>query len=548
MNCFRKFFSAAVLILFTFFLSLGLSAADVAVISREAGYYSSLGKHLIRWLKQESVEADFAEKDELAKTLKTAKLAFLVGYDDVSEQEMRQISAFCARGGRLVVFYSASPRLAQLMRVKVVGYKAAQYPGQWSSMNFSGTYPTGLPKTIRQTSSVLQRAVPIKGKSRTIGVWHDRAGRSTGDAAVLVSSYGYWVTHVFLADGDEAEKARLLGAMVGSVLPNRWNFTVHQKRVAAESAADRAYAMSLKPRTGEIRAVWDHSGCGLYPGNWPKTIAVLKANGVTDLFVNVAGAGFAHYPSSVLPRSKIFEQEGDQLKACLGAARGSGIRVHAWILAFTATRAPKSVLEDFAKRGWRLKTNSGALSEYLNPANAAVRNHILKAVDELQVKYPAIAGIHLDFVRWYEKSSKSATASQTITAFVASVKRRISNKRIFSAAVLGKYPSCVASVGQDWTAWISANIVDFVVPMDYTESEARFEEYLKQHASLGGAARRKVIVGIGVTANESRLTPKAVMRQIILVRKYGLAGVALFDLDRQLEVKILPNLRLGLWR
>ena len=153
MNCFRKFFSAAVLILFTFFLSLGLSAADVAVISREAGYYSSLGKHLIRWLKQESVEADFAEKDELAKTLKTAKLAFLVGYDDVSEQEMRQISAFCARGGRLVVFYSASPRLAQLMRVKVVGYKAAQYPGQWSSMNCSGTYPTGLPKTIRQTSS-----------------------------------------------------------------------------------------------------------------------------------------------------------------------------------------------------------------------------------------------------------------------------------------------------------------------------------------------------------------------------------------------------------
>lgn len=548
MNFFRKIFSVAVFILFALSLSSNSSAADVAVISREAGYYSSLGKHIVRWLKQESVAADFAEKDALAKTLKTAKLAFLVGYNEISEQEMQQISAFCARGGRLVVFYSSSPRLAQLMGVKVVGYKAAQYPGQWSSMNFAGTYPTGVPKVIRQTSSVLQRAVPIKGKSRTIGVWHDRSGRSSGDAAVLVSSYGYWMTHVFLADGDESEKARLLGAIVGSVLPKHWNFAQHEKRVAAESAANRAYAVSLKPRAGEIRAVWDHSGCGLYPGNWPKTIAVLKANGVTDLFVNVAGAGFAHYPSAVLPRSKTFEQEGDQLKACLAAAKGSGIRVHAWILTFTATRASKSTLDDFAKRGWRLKTASGELSEYLNPANAEVRNHILKAVDELQAKYPAIAGIHLDFVRWYEKSVKTATAAKTITAFVASVKRRIANKRIFSTAVLGKYPSCVASVGQDWTAWISANIVDYVVPMDYTENEGRFEEYLKQHSSLGAAARRKVIVGIGVTANESRLTPKEVMRQILFVRKHGLAGVALFDLDRQLEVKILPYLRLGLWK
>ena len=506
MNMFRKVVCAAVFAL----AALGLSAADVAVISREAGYYASLGRHIVRWLKQESVEADFAQKDALAKTLKTAKFAFLVGYNEVSEQDLCTISAFCARGGRLAVFYSASPGLARLMGVKVVGYKAAAYPGQWSSMNFSGTYPTGVPRMIRQTSSVLQRAVPVKGKSRTIGVWHDRNGRSSGDAAVLVSSYGYWMTHVFLADGDEAEKARLLGAMVGSVLPKRWSFAAHQKRVAAEAAADRAYAMSLKPRAGEIRAVWDHSGCGLYPGNWPRTIAVLKANGVTDLFVNVAGAGFAHYPSAVLPRSKTFEQEGDQLRACLAAAKGTGIRVHAWILAFTATRAPKSVLDDFARRGWRLKTASGELSEYLDPSNAAVRSRILKAIDELQAKYPAIAGIHLDFVRWYEKSAKSATATQTITAFVAAAKRRIANKRIFSAAVLGKYPSCVASVGQDWTAWIAANIVDYVVPMDYTESEARFEEFLRQHSSLGAAARGKVISGVPISAAVTSRSPSLV--------------------------------------
>ena len=48
------------------------------------------------------------------------------------------------------------------------------------------------------------------------------------------------------------------------------------------------------PATREIRAVWEQSGKGLYPGDWPRTFRVLKANGITDLFVNVGGIDFAH--------------------------------------------------------------------------------------------------------------------------------------------------------------------------------------------------------------------------------------------------------------
>ena len=82
--------------------------------------------------------------------------------------------------------------------------------------------------------------------------------------------------------------------------------------------------------------------------------------------------------------------------------------------------------------------------------------------------------------------------------------------------------------------------------MDYTENSNTFEEYLKQHAALKTRARR-TIAGIGVTANESRLSPLQVINQIRLARKYNMAGVALFDLDRTLEVNILPYLKLGLW-
>ena len=46
--------------------------------------------------------------------------------------------------------------------------------------------------------------------------------------------------------------------------------------------------------SAEIHAVWDHTGRGLYPGDWLHTISILKASHVTDLFVNVAGADFAH--------------------------------------------------------------------------------------------------------------------------------------------------------------------------------------------------------------------------------------------------------------
>lgn len=522
-------------------------AADVCVISKESGYYASMAKHIVRWLDQQSIKADLALSDSMESALSRSKVAFLLGYSEVSAREMKSIRGFCARGGRIVVFYSSDPGLAQLMGVKCLGYAKAAYPGQWSRMDFYLDAKKGWPRSILQSSAVLQRIAPVQGKSRVMATWSDRYGKTTGEPAWIVGRYGYWMSHILLSDGDEKEKARLVAAMVGSIVPSLWNCDRMRRREAAEAASVRAFAESQKKRPGEIHAVWDHTGCGLYPGNWAKTMAVLKANGVTDIFVNVAGAGFAHYPSKVLPRSTVYEQEGDQLLACLAAAKKANIRVHAWILCFSATRSSPSVLNTFAKRGWRLKTQSGALSEYLDPSNQAVRSYLLSAIDEIQSRYPSLDGIHLDFVRWYEQSTRPKNASQVISGFVQSARRRVAKSRMLTAAVLGKYPACVDSVGQDWVSWVGADYVDYVVPMDYTENLDKFEEYLQQHSMLKNHAR-KTIVGIGVSANESRLTPRQVINQIRLTRKYNMAGVALFDLDRMLEVDILPYLRLGLWR
>lgn len=517
----------------------------VAVIANQPGYYTSLAKHIGRWLRMESVPADVVDSKSMAGALRNEKLAFLVGFESPTPWQMKTLRAFRARGGKLVVFHSASPELAEMMGVRPLGYKTADYPGQWSRMNFSTSMPEGLPRSVLQTSTVLQRAVPVKGRGRIIATWSDRSGRSTGDAAWIATSAGFWMTHVLLADGDENLKARLLGAIAGSVDPSLWSVAAHNARKNAEERRNRSYALAQVPKKGEIRAVWDHSGCGLYPGNWPRTMKTLQASRVTDIFVNVAGAGFAHYPSGVLPRSKTYEREGDQLAACIAAARGTGIRVHAWMLCFTATRSTPSRVADFRRRGWCLRTADGKYSEYLDPSNPSVRAHVLAAISEMQSRY-RVHGIHLDFVRWYERSVKPKDCTAPVTRFVSEARRRVTRPRWLTVAVLGKYPSCVASVGQDWVSWLDSNLVDYVVPMDYTDSNARFESYLRQHALTRSRARR-TIAGIGVTANESRLGARQVIEQINLTRRYSLAGVALFDLDTTLEKQILPYLRLGIW-
>ena len=295
----------------------------------------------------------------------------------------------------------------------------------------------------------------------------------------------------------------------------------------------------------EIHAVWDHTGRGLYPGNWPQTISVLKASHVTDLFVNVAGADFAHYPSAYLPKSGTLTKYGDQVAACVRAAKGSGIRVHAWVICFNATRNIPKVMEDFRKRGWRLQDERGRLLSYLNPSVPSVRTRVLAVVDELVGRYP-LDGIHLDFIRWGDAAVKPKNAAAVVTQFVAEARRHVKRPKWLTTAVYGKYPNCIDKVGQDWARWLELDLVDYVVPMDYAATNAQFVQLLRQQMTPSRNANR-TIIGIGVTSNEATLTPRQVVEQIGLTRRYGFPGQALFDLDVTLSQKVLPVLRQGVW-
>ena len=610
-----------------------------SVPAGERRFAASLAKHVERWYREAGVESVLADDANLAKTLAGKRVAVLVYLAQPTTAQMDTLAAFTKGGGKLVVCYSSSPALAALMGMQTAGYVKGSTDGRWSQMRFVESRPRGVPETILQTSKNLFLVQPVQGRSQVLAWWHDRKGAQTDEPAWLSSPSGYWMTHVLLADGDAEAKGRLLLALAAAHDASLWtpaaksvtlsargigggserlsrlaaglpdpakatrvkNALASAGRSATEAerllgagkgyeawlAANdfkarmyEVYGLAQSPRRGEIRAVWDHSGMGLYPGDWPRTCQQLKAAGISDLYVNVAGAGFAHYASGVLPRSRVFDEQGDQLAACIKAAKPLGLRVHAWLLCFSTEGATQDRLDIFSKRGWLLTKPDGSPRPWVDPSVPEARTYLVNAVREMAVKY-ATDGVHLDFVRWpdYESSlgptvktrferatNHKAVAwpedvktgalrslfiqwrAEQVSDFMQAARRTLRRDapgKLLTAAVYGKYPSCLDAVGQDWESWLNIGLVDYVAPMNYTEDLTKFNEWLSHQTRTRNQAM-KIVPGIGVTAAESRLDAAQVIDQIQAARKAGCPGFALFDLDTTLRQEILPVLRMGM--
>lgn len=403
--------------------------------------------------------------------------------------------------------------------------------------------------TGRTLAFLVTCARPTAGQLAALARFQKRGGRLVplySASPELVAQLGQ-KPRLKVKDDDAAKERFLLSSVDAALTGTKFCANWESRRKKSDAAA-RALALKQRPRAGEIHAVWEHSGEGLYPGDWPRTFRLLKANGVTDLFVNVAGAGFAHYSSLILPRSKTYATRGDQLAACLAASRGTGIRVHAWLICFNATRASPVEMSAYTKRGWRLKNVKGALTEYLDPSNVDLRWRMFKAVEELGRNYP-VDGVHLDFVRWYEGARKPADAAAKVTSFVEGARAHLRKVRPcawLTAAVLGS-ETALTSVGQDWMSWLDRGLVDYAVPMNYLSARADYAAAVRRQGVSPQRARR-IIGGIGVTANESRLSAAQTIDQIKLARSVGFAGVSLFDLNPTLAGSVLPILRLGLFK
>ena len=584
--------------------------------------------------------------DDLPKgALKNARVALLPYNPNPTPAQLKALTDFVARGGKLGVFYGSSPALAAALGFRLGPYIKSDRPGRWRSIVFADPMGGLVPPRIWQDSTSLMPAFPAGPGAQVVAFWHDARDVRQPEPALVASARGFWMAHVLQSD-DLPSKKDLLVALCARLDPALWTPAAvralqdagrindyaglasalagiaRQLPLAARpgdvrALLDQAAVLSAQiqtalaggqpqkalllarrqrqlllradaavqpPRPGEFVGVWDHDGTGYVPGDWNFTANLLAAHGVTAVFANVVWGGCAHYPSKFLPASATLRLYGDQIAAGLAAAHAKGLQYHVWMVLGKLDGAPPEFVERMKKEGRLQVSDAGVVRPWLSPHHNANRALLLAVVEEIARNYPGIDGLHLDYIRLpdslscYSASTRARFESDTrkkckrwpadvlaggkrnaefrkwrtadITRLVADIRatlRRANPKIKLSAAVFGIAAPDGGNIAQYWPDWLRAGTVDFLTPMNYTESSAEFARLVRTQVSYPGAAGR-ILPGIGVTADESRLDPAQVARQIALLRQAGCPGFMLFDLTGTLRDETLPALRQGITR
>jgi uncharacterized lipoprotein YddW (UPF0748 family) len=386
------------------------------------------------------------------------------------------------------------------------------------------------------------------------------------------------------ASGNAAAVARLDRALetlhaAGDCLARNEFPAAAEKLHQARGLLVEAYLRAEPGKAREGRAFWNHSGTGAYPGDWHRTAKELARAGFNMIVPNMLWAGRAHYASDVLPRSETFAQYGDQVAQCVAAAHHHGLEVHVWKVNYNLSGAPGEFVARLRREGRTQVSAAGGPIDWLCPSHPLNFRLELDSMLEVARKYE-VDGLHFDYIRYpdgehcYCQGCRSRFEADSgrkvinwphdcsagprreeygrwrcaqITRLVEVVSREAKQLRPgikISAAVFGAYPSCRQSVGQDWVAWVRSGYLDFLCPMDYTESDLSFAGLVAGQLELVGA-RVPVYPGIGATASRSSLTPDQVLGQIRQARGLGAAGFTIFNLDRETIGSIAPAVGLG---
>ena len=439
--------------------------------------------------------------------------AALLPYNtQLPDRVLEALRSFVTGGGKLIVFYSADARLAELMGVHVAAWKPAESPLQWTAFRFTDPAALHAPARVYQVSGGLLPIAPAGHGMRAAAIWQDGRGRDTGEIAWLVGERGAWMSHILLP-GDTANKQQLLaglllryapeigpeladaalrdagridsfatfdealGALRASAAASPARSRIHalldeaagrrarMGRLRAEGrfgealaeslrlrdALTAAYALAQTPVGDEFRAVWDHTGLGRYPGDWDRTARELRESGINAIFVNALWGGLAHYPSDLVPASTTFRLYGDQLAQCLAAARRHGLRAHLWHIVWNIGNAPPEWRERMAREGRLQRAADGTELPWLNPADERNVELALRAIQEAARRY-ALDGVHLDYVRWPGADADFGDMSRR--AFERKLGRRVA-----------RWPADVRPGGphaEAWREWRAEVISNFV--------------------------------------------------------------------------------------
>lgn len=300
----------------------------------------------------------------------------------------------------------------------------------------------------------------------------------------------------------------------------------------------------------EVRALWVVRTTLVSPEKIRAMVERARAGGFNTLIVQVRGRGDAYYRSRWEPRPPALKDQPadfDPLAFTLTEAKRAGLAVHAWIntslLAnlddlptdpahvynahpewLAVPRAVAAELYGVAPTDPRYragvvewsKANRAQLEGvYTSPARPEVREHIYSIWMDLLERYPALDGLHYDYVRlastdfdysrptldrfrlWLEPRLSDAerrllaralerdplAAADAYAAEFADFQREqitLLVERIYHA-VKKRKPAAVVSASvfadeenartrrfQDWRRWLAMGVLDVVCPMAYS--------------------------------------------------------------------------------
>ncbi|MCM8794531.1 MAG: family 10 glycosylhydrolase [Candidatus Omnitrophica bacterium] len=341
------------------------------------------------------------------------------------------------------------------------------------------------------------------------------------------------------------------------------------------------------------------------PTAMEEAVAFARDSGFNTLFVQVYRGDKAWFDSELADASPFRQSRSrfnaDPLRRLIEQAHGAGLQVHAWINVLTLSQNAEAPLlkkygeeiltkDQHGRSALKAKPAEPLDSYYdrenqlfLEPGDPRVKEHIVRIVGDLCAKYPALDGIHLDYLRypaavpyipgsrfnpvglsygygeqnvarfkqantidpkrvdWHVRDSlvwdnwKRQQVTDLLRAVTTGARTRHPNVRI-SCAVIPTLDRAYHAAGQDWIRWIEEGIADFVVLMNYSH-DSRWVS-LASRSALGALGNpEKVAVGLGayLMSKKPELLREQ-MRQAVALKS---RGIVLFDYSSVTE----PSLR-----
>ena len=277
----------------------------------------------------------------------------------------------------------------------------------------------------------------------------------------------------------------------------------------------------------QARGVWHRPNVTGVETNLEGICSVLdtfQKTGINLVFLETFYHGMTVYRTNLIPYYTGFDKFDyspypDYLSAFVAEAGKRGIEVHAWVEDFYI-----GVDENYFTKylpQWLQLTKDGKNRQsegaeyggylFLDPANPEVRQYLIQFYDELLTKFPEIAGLNLDYIR-YPVSSRSDDTGYTevamagfaaengivfpenatredkvnavaqqydawvqyranqVTTFVGQVREMVTQKHadvLLSTAVFPEQGKSFGDKKQDFNTWLARGYLDIITPMAY---------------------------------------------------------------------------------